>query len=62
MNCKDCIHAGKLNNFMYFCSKLGYSVVQNRVNKTRSERNGKKTVYVEVCRAEELGKGKFKMK
>lgn len=60
--CSKCVHGGKEINFMHFCSCLGYSVVTNRSNSYRTERIGKKNTQVEMCRAEELGKGNFKLK
>lgn len=52
-NCSYCIHAGELKDYRYPCRNLGFEVVANRINKLISKR--------EVCRAEELGKGVFKL-
>lgn len=60
--CNICKNGGEINNFTQYCSALGYNVVVNRANKTRAERNGRKSVQVEICRAEELGKGEFRRK
>lgn len=60
--CSKCANSGELYNHMWFCHELGFCVVENRANKTRYEKVGKKTIHVEICRAEELGKGEFKMK